>query len=95
VPLNKTKYIFKGGDEIQHIEKYLDHYGGYRLSTVKTYVYHMGNSLETWVLNLKQEPLKKVWNTVIKSQKSYSRPMQYFFRSILFKYLYKLKFVKN
>lgn len=49
IDLKGPVYVFKNGDERKYIEKFIEKNGGYRLSTIDTNVYHMGNSIEKWV----------------------------------------------
>lgn len=86
IPLNPTKYKFKGGDEIHYIEKFIDRQGYFRLSTIKTFAYHMGNKLEdlTFLIqsnNSKSYP-KIHFNQFVKN-KDYI-PNKYFLISIVF-----------
>ncbi|MFI8378756.1 glycosyltransferase family 2 protein [Leeuwenhoekiella sp. NPDC079379] len=48
---NQPEYKFKGGYEDEFLDKISDKQGFYRLSTVKTYAYHMGNVLDNFITN--------------------------------------------
>jgi hypothetical protein len=44
-----TKFVFNNGDENEYLEKFIEENGGYRLSTMDTFAYHMGNTVENWI----------------------------------------------
>lgn len=54
------KLKFKNGLEREHIDRLSDHKGYYRLSTVETYAYHMGNILDAYLpdFNRANDPLE-------------------------------------
>ena len=45
----KPKFVFEDGAETFHLDKPIDKLGYYRLSTTKTFVYHLGNTIPKWV----------------------------------------------
>ena len=51
IDVKRPKYTFKDGSESVHLDKPIDKLGYYRLSTVKTCVYHLGNTIPQWVLD--------------------------------------------
>lgn len=53
---NQPKYKFKGGYEDEFLDKISDKQGFYRLSTAKTYAYHMGNVLDSFTANKLNRP---------------------------------------
>ncbi len=91
IPRVKPDFVFKNGDETKYIEKYLEHHGGYRLSTIDTYAYHMGNSIEKWVEDYTFENKESI---AFKSEKiAYYKPLRYYIISAFFKII--KKFNKN
>jgi len=49
LPFNKPKYVFKDGDEEFFLDQPIDKLGFHRLSTIHTFVYHLGNHIPKWV----------------------------------------------
>ena len=49
IPIKKPKYIFENGGETSLLDNPIDKLGYYRLSTLKTFVYHLGNTIPIWV----------------------------------------------
>ena len=49
LPFKKPKYVFKNGDEEFFLDQPIDKLGFYRLSTIDTFVYHLGNNIPKWV----------------------------------------------
>lgn len=49
--LKKVKYIFKNGQEREYIDNLTNLTGTCRLSTIKSYVYHMGNTIPDFPFN--------------------------------------------
>lgn len=47
----KPKYIFEDGAESFHLDYPIDKLGYYRLSTINSYAYHLGNTIPKWVQN--------------------------------------------
>ncbi len=45
LPLKKVEYVFKNGYEHDYLDFKVERMGYYRLSTIKCYAYHMGNSI--------------------------------------------------
>ncbi|WP_341220834.1 glycosyltransferase family A protein [Polaribacter atrinae] len=58
IPLEKPKYIFENGGERFHLDAPIDQLGYYRLSTIKTFVYHLGNTIPKWVEEYSFEEFK-------------------------------------
>lgn len=53
IKLEKPKYVFEDGAEKMHLDIPIDKLGYYRLSTLKTYVYHMGNTFPEFLEDYK------------------------------------------
>lgn len=51
IDIKKPVYAFKNESETFHLDTPIDKIGFYRLSTIKTYAYHLGNSIPSWVSN--------------------------------------------
>lgn len=49
IKLYNVKYVFKGGDENNAFDAPIDSLGYYRLSTINSYVYHIGNKIDSWI----------------------------------------------
>ena len=49
LPFKKPEYVFKNGDEVFFLDQPIDKLGGHRLSTIETFVYHLGNNIPKWV----------------------------------------------
>lgn len=64
---------FKNSYENYFIDSLADVKGLYRLSTIKTFAYHMGNTTDDVVLNHSYDDLKKIKQTVFKSIKPYQK----------------------
>lgn len=50
LPSHNPKYVFRAGDENIFIDTPFDQLGFYRLSTIDSYVYHLGNKVPNWVI---------------------------------------------
>ena len=65
-PLIKPKFVFKNGDEDEFLDSQFDKLGYYRVSTIKTFAYHLGNTIPTWVkeyqFNQNSTQFKKIKN---------------------------------
>ncbi|WP_347175245.1 hypothetical protein [Polaribacter uvawellassae] len=68
----KPIYVFKNRDEKDFLDEPIDKLGYYRVSTVKTFAYHLGNSIPDWIqdnnniqeknrIHFKQYQLKKTF----------------------------------
>jgi hypothetical protein len=49
IKVERPLYVFEDGAETQHLDNPIDKLGYYRLSTVKSFVYHLGNTIPKWV----------------------------------------------
>lgn len=58
IELKKPKYVFEDGGESFYLDIPIDKLGYYRLSTIKTYVYHLGNNIPEWVKEYKFSEFK-------------------------------------
>lgn len=56
INIDKPIYIFEDGAENYHIDSPIDKLGYYRVSTLKTYVYHLGNTIPKWIDSYKFTP---------------------------------------
>lgn len=62
---------FKNSYENYFVDSLADERGLYRLSTINTFAYHMGNNTDDVVLNHSYDDSKKIDSTVFKSIQSY------------------------
>lgn len=90
--LNNLKgpdFVFRNGDEKKYLEKFIEENGGYRLSTIDTYAYHMGNNIDIWIDRYlhKSEQLKVDIKNVRK--KPHITKLNFLFIKVLFKMLSK------
>lgn len=92
IPMNGPMFVFRNGDETKHIEKYLDFKGYYRLSTVKTYAYHMGSSVEDWLRNYQFKNISTIFFNSKKESIISGKSFVYYFYAIVFKVLNKNKY---
>lgn len=92
IPLQKPDYLFKNGDETKYIEKFINWKGYGRLSTQKTFAYHMGNTVEDWCKRYDFSE-NKISERVIKKPK-YNKPLFFIFNQMLFKII-NFFFYKN
>lgn len=53
IKFKKTKYAFEDGAEKYFLDEPIDQLGYYRVSTINTYVYHLGNHIPDWVKSYK------------------------------------------
>ncbi|MEE9409082.1 MAG: glycosyltransferase family A protein [Polaribacter sp.] len=68
--IERPKYIFEDGAETFHLDNPIDRFGYYRLSTTKTFVYHLGNNIPKWVQEYvfkEIKPFEKIIETKLKN----------------------------
>lgn len=84
---------FKNGYEDEFIDVLADKKGGYRLSTVETFAYHMGNNLDENIKTLSQGggPLLQPELIAVIPTKLKPIILPYFMRKFVFKVIKKLK----
>ncbi|WP_299060176.1 glycosyltransferase family 2 protein [uncultured Polaribacter sp.] len=58
IKINKTKFVFEDGAETFYLDNPIDKLGYYRLSTLKTFAYHLGNNIPNWVNNFEFSALE-------------------------------------
>lgn len=58
IKLKKTKFVFEDGAERFYLDDPIDKLGYYRLSTIKTFAYHLGNNIPNWINEYKFTELK-------------------------------------
>ena len=63
INVEKPKYIFENGAETFHLDSPIDKLGYYRLSTIKTFAYHLGNNIPNWVKEYKFSELNLTENS--------------------------------
>lgn len=73
IKVERPIYIFEDGAESYHLDKPIDKLGYYRLSTVKSFVYHLGNTIPKWVeeYNFSEVKLTNINNINKKFLKTY------------------------
>ncbi len=94
IPFQRPVFVFKNGDEYNYLDKYFDIFGYYRLSTVKSYVYHLGNTIPDWIR-------QKQFSTIDSSPFTIPQPVKiriqpywiYKLKSLIFKVLRKTKLI--
>ena len=91
--LKEPEFVFRNGDEKNYIEKFIEENGGYRLSTITTNAYHMGNTIDLWVDNYIHEDKQLRVGCINKSKKGSSYKMSFLFDKALFKILSKIIYV--
>lgn len=52
IKLKKPEFVFENGAETVYLDQPIDKLGYYRLSTLKTYAYHIGNQIPEWITKL-------------------------------------------
>ena len=60
IPLNRPEFVFLKGDECTFIEKHIDQFGGYRLSTIRTHAYHIGNTMDDFTKKYSFSKVKQI-----------------------------------
>ena len=85
------EYVFKNGDENNALDLPIDKLGYYRLSTVKTYVYHLGNTIPSWCKEkiFTEEKQNKFIDYYEKNKLS----LKFHCKKIVFKFLRKYKII--
>ena len=72
ISIVKPIYVFENGGERFHLDAPIDQLGYYRLSTIKTFVYHLGNTIPKWAEEYHFEDCKTTeWNCQAKILKTY------------------------
>jgi hypothetical protein len=73
IKVERPIYVFEDGAESYHLDIPIDKLGYYRLSTVKSFVYHLGNTIPKWVeeYNFSEVKLTKITNINNKFSKTY------------------------
>ncbi|WP_338377969.1 glycosyltransferase family 2 protein [uncultured Flavobacterium sp.] len=88
----KPIYVFPGG-ELNFLDKPLDKQGYYRLSLIKAFAYHMGNTIPEWLLEKKLK--KNILNLRHHNEgKKSDLNFYYFFKSLFLRILRRFKFYK-
>ena len=93
-PYFKPEYKLRKGYLFDSLDKYFDFFGYYRLSTVKSYAYHLGNTIPDWIR-------QKQFSTVDSSPFTIPQPVKikiqpywiYKLKSLIFKVLRKTKLI--
>jgi len=84
----KPDYIFEDGGEILYLDKPIDKLGFYRLSTIKTFAYHLGNTIPDFVMGYNfKEPTKFIKINDTKYRKNY---ISFSFKKLILKLHKKL-----
>ncbi|MGY5354055.1 glycosyltransferase family A protein [Wenyingzhuangia sp. IMCC45467] len=83
--LKGPEFVFRNGDEKKYLEKFIEESLGYRLSTVDTYAYHMGNTLESWVKKYKHTSSRNYMSFVSKPLKNKLFKIDFIIIRMLFK----------
>ncbi|OAD46131.1 glycosyltransferase family A protein [Polaribacter atrinae] len=72
ISIVKPTYVFENGGERFHLDAPIDQLGYYRLSTIKTFVYHLGNTIPKWTEEYHFKDCKTTkWNGQAKILKTY------------------------
>lgn len=92
-PSKKPKFVFRQGDEDEFLDSQFDKLGYYRLSTVKAYAYHLGNTIPNWVkeYKFKKENLNSLRPNALKNNNS--SKLKYLIKKFVFKLLKKFKMI--
>ncbi len=92
LPLRKTEFVFKNGDETFFIDEPIDRMGYYRLSLCKTYAYHMGNTVPVWIDKNLKKTNKKFFSIKTNMNKHYNVKPYFFYKikKIIYRILKKL-----
>jgi len=89
--LTGPEFVFRNGDEKIYLEKFIEENGGYRLSTIDTYAYHMGNTIDRWITEYVFSKVQTKVNIVL--NKSYKKSYRLFtINKIMFKILSKIRY---
>ncbi len=73
IKVERPVYVFEDGAESFHLDHPIDKLGYYRLSTVKSFVYHLGNTIPKWVeyYNFSEVKFVNITNINNKFSKTY------------------------
>lgn len=97
LPKDNSDYILGGDSENLYTDLPTIKSGGYRLATYDNYAYHMGNTLETWMLNefkaLKSEV--KRYNNFKHLYLLKRGALNYFLSEKIFKKMFKIRAFKS
>ncbi|WKD86504.1 hypothetical protein KCTC32516_01880 [Polaribacter huanghezhanensis] len=89
-PLIKPEFVFKQADENEFIDSQFDKLGYYRVSTLKAFAYHLGNTIPDWIRKYRFSK-KIIFLTHIKQLKR--NKLTYLIKKLLFKVLKKFKII--
>ncbi|TYB80167.1 glycosyltransferase family 2 protein [Bizionia saleffrena] len=96
IPSNNSKYKLGGDSEGLYLDIPAQYFGGYRLATYDNFAYHLGNTIETWMLkdfnNLINEEKKDHFTQSLFLKKSIVR---HFFKNIIFKKIISRKAIRK
>ena len=97
LPKTNSKYKLGGSSEFLYTDEPVLKMGGYRLATYDNYAYHMGNTLESWMVDY-YTALQSVDNKVTNNYSHFKilkkNKLTYLFSDYLFKKLLYFKFIK-
>jgi hypothetical protein len=97
LPKTNSKYKLGGSSEFLYTDEPVLKMGGYRLATYDNFAYHMGNTLESWMVE-NYNALTPVTDKVINNYTNFkilkNQPIAYFLSTIFFEKLLYFKFIK-
>ncbi len=94
IPLIRPVYVFKNGDESKFLDSQFDVLGYYRLSTISSFGYHIGNTIPNWIKEYKFSNYKdsKGFKCIPLKTFTISKQM-YKIKRLYFKFLKKTKLI--
>lgn len=77
VPIHPSLILVGGKSEFQYVDEPINKAGGMRLATYNNFAYHMGNTLENWMVEVQDDNVKNKRNQN-SDQKSFELPINNF-----------------
>jgi hypothetical protein len=96
MPKGNSEFVLGGNSEALYLDRLNQLYDGYRLTTCNNFAYHLGNEIEGWMidkfesLNNEEKLDYKIISKLLKR-----RQIHYFFKSVVFKKIMDIKFIRS
>jgi hypothetical protein len=96
MPKGNSEFVLGGNSEALYLDRLNQLYDGYRLTTYNNFAYHLGNQIEDWMVPT-FESLKKEQKLdyKIESKLLKRRQVHYFLKSIVFKKIMNVKYIRS
>lgn len=95
VPTNPSLTLVGGDSEYKYVDEPIDKLGKLRLCTYTNFAFHMGNTVEDWMLEVQNDNLKATSNAVAVEFEKESNPDVFYSKYKTVIYLVKKKITKK